>query len=254
MPGETWILLRGLSREAAHWGAFLPALQAAMPDATLLPLDLPGAGVRRHDRWPSTIREAMEMVRGEARAKAPPGAPMFLLGVSLGGMVVMEWASRHPSEVAGVVVGASSASDVAPFWKRMRPAAIAALGRSAITRDRERREARIVHTVSNRRDLWDETVRSWVEIDRERPVSRVTVGAQVASASRWRAPRQLDVPLLFLVGERDRLVHPDCTRLLARRYAAPLVEHPDAGHDLTTDAKEWVVRETVRFRRGLGSL
>lgn len=253
MPAETWILLRGLSREAGHWGPFLPALGEAMPDATLLPLDLPGAGARLHERWPATITEAMEMVRREALSRVQPGAPLMLLGVSLGGMVVMEWAARHPSELKGLVVGASSAANVAPFWKRMRPRALVAVASSALMRDPARREARIVRTVSNRRDLWDETIRSWTQIQRERPVTRATVGAQVASASRWRAPRSLAVPALFLVGQGDRLVDPDCTWRLARRYRAELVVHPEAGHDLTTDAPAWVIGEALRFRRGLAA-
>jgi pimeloyl-ACP methyl ester carboxylesterase len=142
VTGETWILLRGLSREAGHFGPFVPALAGAMPDAAVVAL-------------------------------------------------------------------------------------------------------------ANRRDLWDATIRSWTQIDRERPVSVGTVRAQVASASRWRAPRSLEVPALFLVGQGDRLVHPDCTRRLAKRYGAPLAEHPDAGHDLTTDAMEWVVGELLGFRQGL---
>lgn len=251
MPGETWILLRGLSREAGHWGHFLPELADAMPGVSLLTLDLPGTGARLRDSWPSTIADVVEMVRLEAKARREPGAPVVLFGVSLGGMVVMEWASRHPREVAGVVVGASSAANLAPFWKRMRPRALVTLGRSVFTLDTAAREARIVRTVSNRRDLWNETIRSWSEIARQRPVSRLTVGGQVASASRWRAPRKLEVPSLFLVGKRDRLVHPDCSRRLARRYRAELVVHPDAGHDLTTDASEWVIGNLLRFRRRL---
>ena len=249
MPRETWVLLRGLSREAGHWGAFLPALADAMPDADVLPLDLPGAGARLHDRGPLTIRSAMEKVRREALARAAPGARFALMGVSLGGMVVMEWAARHPSEVAGVVVGASSAAGVSPLWKRMRPRGMTMVARSALERDLGRREAGIVRTVSNRRDLWDETIRSWTRIQQERPMSLATVAAQVYAASRWRAPPRLDVPALFLVGKRDRLVHPDCSRQLATRYGAEIVEHPDAGHDLTTDAAEWVVEQVLRFRR-----
>jgi pimeloyl-ACP methyl ester carboxylesterase len=212
VTGETWILLRGLSREAGHFGPFVPALAGAMPDAAVVALDLPGAGSRLRDRWPDTIADAMEMVRGKALSRVKTGAPMFLMGVSLGGMVVLEWAARHPSEVSGLVVGASSATDVAPFWMRMRPQGLAALISSALTSDPARRQARIVRAVSNRRDLWDATIRSWTQIDRERPVSVGTVRAQVASASRWRAPRSLEVPALFLVGQGDRLVHPDCTR------------------------------------------
>ena len=50
---DTWFLLRGLSREAGHWGEFVPALRAALPDAAIHTIDLPGAGLRREGRFPA---------------------------------------------------------------------------------------------------------------------------------------------------------------------------------------------------------
>jgi hypothetical protein len=70
----------------------------------------------------------------------------------------------------------------------------------------------------------------------------------MASAGRWRAPARIEVPARFLVGLGDRLVHPDCSLALAARFAAPLACHPSAGHDLTTDACDWVVDQLRRFR------
>lgn len=40
----TWLLLRGLTREAGHWGDFPRQLQAALPEARILAIDLPGNG------------------------------------------------------------------------------------------------------------------------------------------------------------------------------------------------------------------
>jgi pimeloyl-ACP methyl ester carboxylesterase len=251
MARETWVLLRGLAREAGHWGPFLPAMTTALPDTDVLALDLPGAGTRLGDTWPESIGAAMEMVRSEARSRATPGAPLVLFGVSLGGMIVTEWAARHPGELSGVAVGASSAGNVSPFWKRMRPRGLFSIAMGALARDPETRQARVAPMLTNRRDLRDELVRSWAEIERQRPVSRATVAAQLTAARRWRAPASLEVPALFLVGRGDRLVDPDCTRQLAQRYSAPVVEHADAGHDLTTDATDWVVEELLRFRARL---
>jgi pimeloyl-ACP methyl ester carboxylesterase len=252
MPSETWFLLRGLTREAAHWGAFAPQLSDGLGDAEVVPLDLPGAGARLGDRWPARVGEAMEMVRADALARAPTGR-RFVLGVSLGGMVTMEWAARYPGELAGVVIGASSARDVAPFWKRMRPGALRSVVLGSFVADVARREHQVVRTICNRDDLWAETSAAWTEIQRARPVSRATARAQLASAVRWRAPARLDVPALFLVGQGDRLVHPDCSRALARRFGAPLAEHPTAGHDLTTDAADWALDRVIRWRRDLGA-
>ena len=41
---DTWILLRGLTREASHWGAFAGDFQTALPHAQVVALDLPGNG------------------------------------------------------------------------------------------------------------------------------------------------------------------------------------------------------------------
>jgi len=248
MPRATWILIRGLGRESGHWGPFLPALSEAMPDDGVLALDLPGTGARLDERPPRTMAELVEAVRDEAATRVEPGSPRLLFGLSLGGMVAMEWAARHADELSGVVVGASAAPDVAPIWKRFSPLGVAVVALNARTRDPERRQARLARLVLNRPDLRDEAVRSWAQIERQRPVSWATLRTHVGAAARWRAPRTLGVPALFLVGRRDRLVHPDCSRALAERYGAPLSEHPDPGHDLTTDATRWVVDEVVRFR------
>jgi pimeloyl-ACP methyl ester carboxylesterase len=236
---DTWFLLRGLTREAAHWGEFRAAFARALPDADVRTLDLPGAGAHHREQWPATVGEAMERVRSEATCDGR----RFVLGVSLGGMLAMEWAARHPDELAGVVIGASSARDLSPPWKRMRPRGLVSVLRGG--------EARIVRAVVNHRDLWSATTTAWSDIARDRPVSRANALAQLRSAIRWRAPATLAVPALFLVGSTDRLVHADCSRALARRYSAPLVEHPTAGHDLTTDARDWVIAEITRWLSGL---
>jgi pimeloyl-ACP methyl ester carboxylesterase len=233
---DTWFLLRGLTREAGHWGDFREAFARALPDADVRTLDLPGAGVHHRAQWPATVADAMERVRSEARGVGGErDGRSFVFGVSLGGMVAMEWAVRHPGELAGVVIGASSAGDLSPPWQRMRPRALLALLRGG--------ESRIVRTVVNDRERWDATTEAWLEIARQRQVSRANAAAQLRSAIRWRAPQAMPVPALFLVGTTDRLVHADCSRALARRYSAPLVEHATAGHDLTTDAGDWVLDE-----------
>jgi pimeloyl-ACP methyl ester carboxylesterase len=210
-------------------------------------LDLPGTGTRLHERAPRKMRETVDRVRDEASSCGLLGAPLLLFGISLGGMVAMEWAASYPEELAGVAIAASSASDVAPLLKRFSALGFLLMLKNRFTRDPERRQRRLAWLVSNRRDIRDRIVQEWMQIERDRPVSFATIRAQMDAASRWKAPRSLGVRSLFLVGRKDRLVHPDCTRALARRYSAPLEEHPDAGHDLTTDAPEWVVSHLVRF-------
>ena len=50
-----WILLRGLTREHAHWGNFPSRLREAFPDHLFHTVDLPGTGVRYRENSPSTV-------------------------------------------------------------------------------------------------------------------------------------------------------------------------------------------------------
>ena len=66
---STWLLLRGLTREAGHWGEFPRRLGERLPEARVVALDLPGNG--RLFRQPSPLRvEAMaEACRTELAAR-----------------------------------------------------------------------------------------------------------------------------------------------------------------------------------------
>jgi pimeloyl-[acyl-carrier protein] methyl ester esterase len=242
------ILLQGLSRESAHWGPFVPALAAANPDATVVTLDLPGTGSRLNEVAPLTMRETVDRVREEAASRVPTGASRWLFGLSLGGIVAMHWAASYPGELAGLVVASAPSSFVSSF-KRLRPKFYVVLALNMfLPGDALRRQTRVARLALNRTELQEDTVRAWAEIERKRPVSQATVRAQFKAASDCRAPEAIGVRKLFLVGQKDRMIHPDCTRSLAKRYAGRLVEHPEAGHDLTTDDAGWVAGEVARFR------
>ncbi|HEY5138312.1 MAG TPA: alpha/beta hydrolase, partial [Methylococcales bacterium] len=54
--GQNWLLLRGLARESAHWGDFIPLLQSAFPDASVTMVDLPGTGRFYKEASPRSIK------------------------------------------------------------------------------------------------------------------------------------------------------------------------------------------------------
>jgi pimeloyl-ACP methyl ester carboxylesterase len=252
VPNDRWIILRGLTREVAHWGEFAATLGAALRGAQIVPLELPGAGELRDRPWPGDVATAMEDVRARA-GHAPAGTRTFVFGMSLGGMLTMEWAARHPGELGGVVVGASSARDLSRPWQRMKPAALPAVLGARVRKDVAAREAAIVRTVTNRADRWPDVSTRWADIARERPITGAAARGQLLAAMRWSAPRSIAVPSLFIVGTTDKLVDASCSRALARRYGAPLVEHPTAGHDISTDEPEWLSAQIARWRDSLGS-
>ena len=242
----TWVLLRGLAREARHWGEFPAMLQAAVgPAHRVLTPDLPGNGMRRHDRSPLQVGAMVDALRGDLHAQGIEG-PVRIVALSMGGMVAAQWSASHPAEVEGCVLVNSSFGGLSPFWHRMRPPAWGVLLRAVAARDAADAQARILALTCNAPQA--HRVAAWAALAREAPTSRANALRQLAAAARFRAPRAAPpVPLLLVAGERDRLVSVRCSQAIARAWGAPLRTHPWAGHDLALDDPAWLVAECLAW-------
>lgn len=241
----TWVLLRGLTREARHWGSFPRRLESRLGERVIA-LDAPGNGTRHRERSPAGVNRIAQACRDDLmrRGIAPP---YNLLAMSLGAMVALEWSARWPQEVAGAVLVNTSARGYAPPWKRLRPGSYPALARIAMAGSRARREATVLAMTSNRAGEHEGLVEQWAAIGASAPVSTANALRQLAAAARFMPVRPRGVPLLFLASERDALVSPECSRKLAAAWKAPLAVHPGAGHDLPLDAPDWVADQTVQW-------
>lgn len=247
-----WLLFRGLLREAGHWGSFLDQFRQAFPGSRVETLDLPGCGVHHDMPVPSNVPEIVDWLRARRRqASGPAVQPVSLFGLSLGGMVALDWTARYPEEVAGAVVVASSAAGLGPWLGRCRPAGMVALARAALTRAGEARERVVFRLTSRRPELIGSTVPMWAALARERPVRAASAARLLLAASRFRLPAvERWRPTLVLAGGGDRLVDPRCSRALAAAIGAPLQEHPEAGHDLPLDAPGWVLERVAAWQAG----
>lgn len=246
----TWILLRGLVREQAHWEGFAERLASALGDGhRVLALDLPGNGVLHRRRSPTRVADMVEAARDQLATLQVAG-PVRLVALSLGGMVAMDWLRRHPEQVAAAALINSSAAPFSPFWRRLRPRNYGRiLCQGLLGRDRLARERMILDITTNHLSpaRRDEIARRFLAVDRARPVSAANTVRQLWAAARFRAPPALPPtrPVLVINGAGDRLVHPDCSRTLARAWGRPLAVHPDGGHDLSLDAPAWLA-DTLR--------
>ena len=244
MTKHPFVLLRGLVREAAHWGSFVDELRAGFPGVEVLTPDLLGNGVHHRDASPTTVRGMVDALRAELGLSTP----VRLFAVSLGGMVATEWASAYPDEIERLVLANSSLRGLSPFWSRLRPAAYPGLFSSALEAELLARERRILSVVSNRTELHAQVAEEWTEIQAARPVSRANLIRQVVAGARYRAPSTPPrMPTLVVLSDGDRLVAPSCSRAIARAFSAELVVHPTAGHDITLDAGPWVVEQLVAW-------
>lgn len=244
--GRTWVLLRGLTRDSRHWGRFVGELQAAFPQDRIVPLDFAGNGARYAERSAIRVADMVEQARAGLSHKGIR-QPVYLLALSLGAMVAVEWANRHREEVAAMVLLNTSLRPYSTFFQRLRPAIYGPiLARMALPATPLDWEQTILRLTSNRPDI--AILPQWAAWRAACPVRRSNALRQLLAAARYRAPPgPLPVPTLVLASARDRLVSADCSRTLARHGRADCVLHDWAGHDLPLDDGPWVVRQTARW-------
>jgi alpha-beta hydrolase superfamily lysophospholipase len=185
------------------------------------------AYLRRWDEYRGDLHAFLDRVR-EWEAELP----LFLLGNSLGGLVVLEYALRHPDGLAGVIAAAP------PLGQLGVPPVLMSLGRilsrvfprfslnvgmdlSGLARDPAVVEAVLADPFFHRRG----TARLSTEVTTA--IARVQDGAV-----------NFSVPLLILHGSDDRMVPPDGSRRFMVNVRYPdreLREYPGAYHGLFVD-------------------
>lgn len=239
---STWVLLRGLTRESRHWGEFPKALRHACGEVEVCAIDLPGNGRLHRQASPLSVAEMAENCRTQLRERLQ-APPYYLLAMSLGAMVAVAWADRHPEEIGGCVLINTSLRRFSPFHQRLAPRSYLPLLRLLIDRDPEHRERTILRLTSSRPDR-PATLAEWAGYARQHPVSPRNAWRQLLAAASYQAPAgKPQPPLLILASAGDRLVNPRCSRALARQWLAAFAEHPAAGHDLPLDDPAWVANQ-----------
>jgi alpha-beta hydrolase superfamily lysophospholipase len=195
------------------------------------------------DRWEEfreDLRALVTVVRGEE-----PGLPLFLLGNSMGGLIVLDYALHYPDGLRGVVAAAP------PLGRLSVPAPLMALGRimsrlwprfsirtgmdlSGLARDPSVRETVLADPLFHRYG----TARLSTEV--------VKTIAEVQAA----APR-FPLPVLILHGSSDRMVPPEGSRAFIARVGHPdheLREYTGGYHVLFADLdREQVLGDLERW-------
>jgi pimeloyl-ACP methyl ester carboxylesterase len=247
---STWILLRGLTREARHWGSFPDLLRDAFPHAPVIALDLPGNGEFNAATSPLSAAEMASHCR-KLIARQDLQPPYRLLAMSMGAMVATAWAEQAPAEIEACVLVNTSFAAFNPLHERLRPRAWPTLLQLLFARNVRHREQLVFSLTSRLERAPPPLLDDWVAILRSRPVRAGNALRQLIAAARFRAPSHAPVSTLVLTGAGDSLVNARCSKEIARRWNCAIAMHPTAGHDLPLDEGEWVAREV---REWLGAL
>ncbi|MEV0245942.1 alpha/beta hydrolase [Nocardia sp. NPDC050712] len=247
-----WLLIRGLTRDARHWGEF-PEKFAAATGTEVRTIDPPGFGSQHHRTSPTTIAAITDDIR--TRFAEFRGADDWsLFGISLGGMVTLDWIARHPGEFTRAVVINSSAGNTATLRDRVQPAFLGTVLRSIARGELgnpDRFERAVLGISSNKppADL-DPLGAQWARWQREATPSRASRLNQVRAGITFRMTPTTTTPLLVVTTTGDRLVSHKCSAAIATRTGAPLRVHPTSGHDIATDEPDWLIDQVLDWQGG----
>ena len=242
----TWVLLRGLMREARHWGEFPLLFQNAIGAQQVVALDFPGNGRLHAQASATSVAEMAHYCHTQLRQLGYT-PPYRVLALSLGAMVAVAWGELYPTELEKMVLMNTSLAPYNPFYHRLRPANYPALIRLLLYRSAAQRESLILQLTSSlksRSEHRREVLDQWASYAQECPVTRANVLRQLRAAIGYRAaPAVPSVPVLLLAGQQDQLVNAKCSITLAQHWHCVIRLHPTAGHDLPLDDGVWITQQ-----------
>lgn len=239
--GRSWIWIRGLGRHSLHWGPFLDRFKMHFPNDGIECLDLRGNGRLAHSPSYLSIADNVRDLRARSQFLKTQG-PVYLLTISLGSMVGVEWAHQHPQEIAGLVTINTSDRGSSSFLQRMRPRnylpLLKALAHSPQPLEVEKMILQL--TAPHLTDL-EAQAHTFAQAPR---LSRGHFLRQLMAAGTYEFPKtKPKTEILLLCSQGDTFVHPDCTHQIAQMWTLKEHVHPSAGHDLPLEDPDWICQE-----------
>ena len=237
------LLIMGMGFSSRAWG---PLPERLAGRYRVIIFDNRGAGRSSSSGLGFGVKEMAD--DAAAVLDAAGAASAFVFGISMGGMVALELALRHPVRVKAMALGATFAgwlrsrkpsllttSDVLVGGLLSRLGAHRMLSRALVSREMAKRDPKKLGAfIAN-----GERVNPLVLLQQ---MAAVTLHASTARLSALR------VPTLVLSGDRDRLVPEENSRRLAELIpGARFVLLPGAGHCFPLERFDDTLRELSQF-------
>ncbi|PIW59131.1 alpha/beta hydrolase [Shewanella sp. CG12_big_fil_rev_8_21_14_0_65_47_15] len=230
----TWVLLRGLMRDQRHWHGFDQRLR--LKGLRVLTPDLPGNGRLTHIKSPLNIADYAAAVWQQIDEYCCETEPLYLLGLSMGGMLAMEMARQRPWQIKQVFILNSSAANLSPWYQRFNLInALKAVFLRKKGKDLNPIESTIVRLTSFRHCNDRHLIVHWSQLRKTSCPSLSNTWRQLWAAFIYQCPSTLFVPVSILCGDRDALVSIESSRALARHFQTALIVLAYCGHDAAID-------------------
>ncbi|MEC7984682.1 MAG: alpha/beta hydrolase, partial [Myxococcota bacterium] len=250
-------LIIGLTKEATHWDERFRGLlteKLGLGHDAIVAVDLPGTGIFLQDESPSHIRGIVEMTRARYLHEMVENEERLLIAISLGGMIAMEWVNLFPDDFHKMVILNSSFRGLSPVHKRLQPDAMKTFVRIFRAKSIEERERKVIELCCNDTSQHPRVLKKWVDIARQRPMSRKNMVRQTLAAARYTFRTSPRIPVFVIAARHDRLASFTCSVALHSQMGGDLhiFEDEKIGHAIHTDAPEQLVQQIAKWleRRG----
>lgn len=249
MDITNWLLIRGLAREARHWGEFPNMLQEEAPKTIVHFLELPGVGKKVNSRSHTRIEDYTDELREEwlyLKDKFP--GKWNILAISMGGMIGMDWCHRYPEDIGTLVLINSSAGNLSLPHHRFSTKAMRMVLNLFFKEDYEEREAAILKITTAILNPDQNLIKCYASYSAETPMKRATFLKQMFAASRFKIPKELKCQLLILASKRDQLANYKCSVAISKHFERKVILHQTAGHDLPLDDPKWIIEQIKNLK------
>lgn len=237
-------LIRGLGREAAHWGEFRDLLRQQDFVHQVHCLELPGTGEFYQLTAPLTIQENAEFLLTQISKESQ--APKVILAISLGAMVAAEMLQKRSELFEKAYFMNTSFANLSPIHHRLQLYAFRQFLKIGLSKSLVEREGQVLKMVSRDVSKHKKLSQEWAKIFTERPMQLKNFVRQLIAAATYKiSPHAPSCPVVVMNSLQDKMVHPNCSERLAKHWNLPLDTHDTSGHDLAIDAPHWII-EVIR--------
>jgi pimeloyl-ACP methyl ester carboxylesterase len=264
--GPLLVCVHGLGGSLLNWAALVPLLT---PTCRVVALDLAGFGHTRGGARSTSVQANQRLLHRFLTEVA--GTPAILVGNSMGGLISILQASERPDTVAGLVLvdpALPIALDARPdprVFATFAAFLVPAVGRRVLSQRRDTTSAEEAAHAMLRLCCADPSRvpadvvelhlelagqrREYSDVDSEMLSAAQSLLWVLADRRRYAAmQRAIDVPVLLLHGDQDRLVHIASARAAAAANPSWRFEVAQGiGHVPQLEAPEWTAEHVLSW-------
>jgi pimeloyl-ACP methyl ester carboxylesterase len=235
--------LRGLIRGNAHNQFFFDKLKETFKDVNFYGLEVNGNGKLFKEESPTSIKKMVSQIRESyLKANKDKDADNYLVAISLGGMISVEWMNQYPGDFKKAILLNTSLKGYCPIYHRMLVKNIPKYAKYLWASDPKEKEEIIYSMIISNQDKHKHLIDHWAKLRKEEPVSFKNTLRQIFAAAVYSPPKQAPkTPIIIGRAINDDFVNPSCSKSIAEKWKLPLIETKNGGHDITNDNPEWVM-------------